>query len=122
MFCPKCGKEVPDTASFCPYCGASLKPAETVKAEPVNNTGASSDQAYVQRSVLAAGLLGIFLGCYGIHNFYLGYKSKAIAQLILGLCVITLFVSAIWGLIEGIQILIGDIAVDGNGHPLKRDI
>jgi TM2 domain-containing membrane protein YozV len=122
MFCPKCGKEVSDTASFCAYCGASLKPTETVKAEPVNNAGTASDQTYLQRSVLAAGLLGIFLGCYGIHNFYLGYKSKAIAQLILGLCVITLFVSAIWGLIEGIQILTGDIAVDGNGHPLKRDI
>jgi TM2 domain-containing membrane protein YozV len=122
MFCPKCGKEVPDTASYCPYCGTSLKPTETVKAEPVNHVGTAPNQGYMQRSVLAAALLAIFLGCYGIHNFYLGYKSKAIAQLILGLCFVTIFVSAVWGLVEGIQILTGDIAIDGNGFPLKRDV
>lgn len=29
------------------------------------------------------------------------------------------FVSAIWGLVEGIMILTGSIAVDGKGVPLK---
>ena len=24
MFCPNCGKEVPDNVNFCPYCGAKL--------------------------------------------------------------------------------------------------
>ena len=35
------------------------------------------------KSKIAAGLLGIFLGSLGIHNFYLGYTKKAILQLCL---------------------------------------
>lgn len=114
MFCSKCGKEIPDNVSFCPNCGAPTKPDEAVKAEPVDGT--------IQRSALAAGLLGIFLGCWGVHNFYLGYTGKAVGQLILGLTVVGLPVSAIWGLIEGILILTGEISVDGQGKPIKRDI
>ena len=36
-----------------------------------------------KKSKIGAGLLGIFLGGFGVHNFYLGYKDKAIAQLFL---------------------------------------
>ena len=35
------------------------------------------------KSKLAGGLLGIFLGWVGVHNFYLGYTKKAIVQLCL---------------------------------------
>lgn len=37
------------------------------------------------KSKLAAGLLGIFLGGLGVHNFYLGNTGKAVAQLLLTL-------------------------------------
>ncbi len=33
-----------------------------------------------RKSKVVAGLLGIFLGSIGAHNFYLGYKAKAIWQ------------------------------------------
>ena len=33
-----------------------------------------------QKSRLIGGLLGIFLGQFGVHNFYLGYTTKAIIQ------------------------------------------
>lgn len=36
----------------------------------------------MQKSKMAAGLLGIFLGSFGVHNFYLGYTGKAVAQLL----------------------------------------
>ncbi|MCR4649472.1 MAG: TM2 domain-containing protein [Lachnospiraceae bacterium] len=36
-----------------------------------------------RKSKVVAGLLGIFLGSLGIHNFYLGYKNKAIWQVAL---------------------------------------
>ena len=69
---------------------------------------------------MTAGLLGIFLGAFGVHNFYLGYKGKAIAQLLITLlsCFMLSEVSAIWGLIEGIMLLSGSINTDADGNPL----
>lgn len=81
---------------------------------------------YKEKTV--AGLLGIFLGGYGVHNFYLGYTTKAIIQLclaVLGILtswlligIVFAFAAGIWGLIEGIMILTGSINVDGKGNPL----
>lgn len=82
------------------------------------------------KSKTLAGILGIFLGGFGVHNFYLGYTKKAVIQLCLALAGIilafcTLGISsilnagvAIWGLVEGIMILVGKIDVDANGNPL----
>lgn len=76
-----------------------------------------------QKSKIAAGILGILLGSLGIHNFYLGFTKKALIQLLVS--VISLgFLSpfmAIWGIIEGIFILIGrdGFRADANGVPLK---
>lgn len=74
------------------------------------------------KSKIAAGLFGIFLGSFGVHNFYLGYTGKAIAQLLISVlsCGILSPVSAIWGFIEGILVLTGDISTDANGVPLKE--
>lgn len=75
----------------------------------------------MQKSRIAAGLLGIFLGSLGVHNFYLGNTGKAVAQLLISLLSLGYLsgISAIWGLIEGIMILTGSIAVDGKGLPLR---
>ena len=88
---------------------------------PHYNPNYNNGQNSTQKSKIAAGLLGIFLGGFGVHNFYLGYTGKAIAQLLITLltCGFGAFVSSIWGLIEGILILTGSINVDGNGVPLK---
>ena len=80
-----------------------------------------------QKSRTVAGLMGIlfgvFLGGLGIHNFYLGYTKKAVAQLllcILGSCLIVgPLASGIWCLVEGIMIIAGNINTDANGVPLK---
>ena len=74
-----------------------------------------------QKSKIAAGILGILLGGFGVHNFYLGYTGKAVAQLLLTLLSAGFLatVSGIWGLIEGIMILTGSINTDANGIPLK---
>ncbi len=78
-------------------------------------------QGVTYKSKVAAGLLGIFLGCFGVHNFYLGYTTKAIIQLLLSVlsCGTLAIVSEIWGLIEGIMILSGSIKTDAKGLPLK---
>ncbi len=49
-------------------------------------------------------LLAVFLGYFGIHNFYAGYTGRAIAQLILGLTVIGLVVTGPWSLIEALVV------------------
>ena len=99
-YCPNCGQPTTPNASVCIHCGVALTP-------PVP-TGE-------QKSKLVAGLLGLFLGGYGVHNFYLGYTGKAIAQIVLSLC---FGAGAIWGLIEGIMLLCGKVATDGKGNTL----
>ena len=66
-----------------------------------------------------AGMLGLFLGFLGFHNFYLGYKVKGYIQLAMGLSVVLTVISAIWGSIEGILILVGMISKDANGNRLR---
>jgi TM2 domain-containing membrane protein YozV len=70
-----------------------------------------------QKSKMAAGLLGIFLGAWGIHNFYLGNTKKGVIQIVVTL--VTCGAGGLWGLIEGIMILCGSIKTDANGVPLK---
>jgi len=73
---------------------------------------------YQQKSKMAAGLLGIFLGSWGVHNFYLGFTNKAIIQIIVS--IVTCGVGGIWGFIEGIMILASNNTVDSNGVPLSN--
>jgi len=110
-FCSNCGKEVDEKAYVCLGCGAKI---ESAPQNQVNNDPEA-------KSRVAAGLLGIFFGVFGVHNFYLGYTGKAVAQLLISLlsCGILAIVSEIWGLIEAIMILVGNINVDAKGRTLK---
>ncbi len=47
-----------------------------------------------------AGILGILLGGFGIHKFYLGYTKEGIIQLVLTF--VTCGIASIVGLVEGI--------------------
>ena len=119
-FCSNCGAELNEEQDICLKCGVRVKNTNT------NNKVDSNPNA---KSKMAAGLLGIFLGQFGVHNFYLGYTGKAVAQLlltifgyILAIFIIGIFMVAaagIWGLIEGIMILSGSINTDANGNPLR---
>lgn len=71
------------------------------------------------KSKLVAGLLGIFIGSLGIHNFYLGYTKRAIIQIVVSIC--TCGIGGVWGFVEGIMILMDKYAtVDANGVPLEK--
>lgn len=81
---------------------------------------------YPSKSKVAAGILALFLGTLGIHNFYLGYTGKALFQLLGTLlsCGILALPIAIWAFIEGILILVarpGEApwGVDASGVPLS---
>lgn len=110
-YCPNCGKEIVPGAAVCTNCGFAL-------AQSTPNAVAGG-----QKEKLIAGLLGIFLGSLGIHNFYLGFNKRALIQLLVSLltCGIGATVMSIWGLVEGIFYLIGKegYTADANGVPLK---
>lgn len=76
-------------------------------AMPYQTQPVYTQPAYSQRSKIAAGLLAIFLGSLGIHNFYLGNTGKGVAQLLITLLTfgIGAIVTGVWSLIEGILIL-----------------
>ncbi len=109
MYCKKCGNKLEEGQQVCLACGTLV--------EQNNNVNSYTNQ----KSKIAGGLLGIFLGGLGVHNFYLGYTGKAVAQLLITIlsCGFLSFVSAIWGLIEGILILTGSINTDAMGVPLR---
>ena len=108
-YCPYCGKETSAVAAVCLSCGCSLAGTSTAEGA---------------KSKLVAGLLAIFLGGIGIHDFYLGNTKKAIIHILLATVGSLLFflgpiASSVWALIDGIFILTGKISVDANGVPLK---
>lgn len=107
-YCSNCGKELTDEQDICLNCGVRVKKSTT-----------SSDPN--AKSKLADGLFGIFLGAFGVHNFYLGFTGKAVAQLLITVlsCGILSPVSAFWGLIEGIMILSSNDYKDADGNTLR---
>ena len=120
VMCVKCGVQKGMGVNYCQNCGQTVQPG----AEVCLNCGVSVKTQVASadaKSKMAAGLLGIFLGAFGVHNFYLGYTGKAIAQLLISVlsCFTLAVVSEVWGLIEGIMILCGNITTDGKGNLLK---
>ena len=134
MFCRNCGSQIADVASicvncgtqrgmgdrFCPNCGASTAPG----AQYCPSCGLALDQARPKsgKSKIAAGLLAIFLGQFGIHNFYLGYTNRAVTQLLVSILLSWTFVAPlgiwIWAIVEAVKIFQGEIP-DADGRPLS---
>lgn len=69
------------------------------------------------KQLLVGVLLALFLGVFGVHNFYLGKTGMGVAQLILTITVVGAIVSLPWALIQSIMILVGSIN-DADGNPL----
>jgi TM2 domain. len=71
------------------------------------------------KSKTTAALLAFFLGSLGIHNFYLGFKWRALAQLLITVLSFgdRFWVSGLWAFIEGVLILSGKISKDAAGNP-----
>lgn len=106
MFCRNCGNEISDKAAICVKCGVATGvgsiPGVTTSAD------AKSRTAYI--------LLGVFLGAFGIHNFYAGHTGKGVAQLLITLftfwLVFPLVLIWIWVIVEIIT-----VRADGRGVP-----
>lgn len=109
MYCSNCGTKLEANSQFCPNCG--------IKTAQSNYNNFSSDGNAKQKSKFIAGILAILLGSLGIHNFYLGYTSKGVAQLLMWVFWLG-WVSFIWGIVEAIMIFTNSISRDAHGVPL----
>lgn len=108
-FCPNCGTQVQEGSDVCLNCGVRLNHSAD------SEKGSAGGGQNKPKSKITAGILGILVGGLGIHNFYLGYVGKGVAQILLSFCC---GVGQIWGMIEGILILTGNIDKDAEGNPL----
>ncbi len=116
MQCPDCSTQVSDQAQACPSCGYPI--ARKVSGDVTREFGVvdyrrsgrasgGPQSVAVVKSAKNRGvyiILGLFLGCLGIHNFYAGYHGRGAAQLIitilLGWVIIGLVITVLWALIE----------------------
>ena len=71
---------------------------------------------YSSKSKVAAGLLGIFLGSFGVGRFYTGHISLGVAQILVTW--LTCGVGSVWPLVDGIILLATD-SKDSDGYPLR---
>lgn len=134
MYCKNCGKEMEPTAKMCQACGTELGKSINycsrcgAKREPCESkckncgieivpSSAKKAKEHAPRSKIAAGVLAILLGTWGIHNFYLGYYWRGAAQFLLGWMgqIFGYFwiISAVWAFIEAIMLFCGAIDKDG---------
>ncbi len=110
----------PDPSSVPPPPAAAYQPPPAAAYQPPvgGQVPAVGPDGTPLKSKMVAGLLGIFLGGFGVHNFYLGNTNKGIIQIVVTL--VTCGIGAIWGTIEGILILVGNdsFSTDAQGRPL----
>lgn len=103
-YCSNCGEEVPKNATVCAKCGLTLS---------------VSKSKLKKKSVVL--LLAILLGGFGVHNFYLGYNTNAVIQLVVslvlfwtGIAPLAMYILAI---VEGVKAYQGKLN-DANGNAL----
>ena len=128
MKCEYCDNDVVAGAQRCPCCGAAIRNvgntvyvptpavpschAPQVQLQAVAQL--SEDRIVERKSRLAYILLGLFLGAFGIHNFYAGRLNRAVGQLLItvlvGWMIVPLIAVWIWCIVD-----ICAITTDGEG-------
>lgn len=132
MFCPKCYGRVNKNTQRCEYCGMRMSEMEgaTNADAKFAMKGIYKDDVLMTRklpsdvSKKTILLLSIFLGLFGVHNFYVGRKARGVYQIaslaLMGLGYLMEFVifgaingkfSWVFQILEGVAIIIwlGDI-------------
>ncbi|MGP6174888.1 NINE protein [Corynebacterium sp. A21] len=118
-----------------PYAQPAYGQPQGFVGGPVNSYGQQMPAHVEQKSWVLTAVLAFFLGGLGVHNFYLGYTVRGVAQLamnIIGWLLTATFFGAviglpllsilgIWVLVELIMILVrsGSYRSDSRGVPLK---
>ena len=119
--CDACGEKLVPGSAYCVHCGHAVVPSVMVQSKPPRSC-----------SRYAAAAFGIVMGAFGVHSFYLGNAGKGLGQIAVALaayCLVMLNVlpgfagallAGLWGFIEGVLILVGDIKTDEEGNPLRQ--
>lgn len=121
--CSNCGEKFVPGSVFCVRCGspATANPPQQPQPKPRK-----------PRSRYAAAAFGIVMGSFGVHNFYLGHVGRGIGQIAVALAAYLLvntfvlpqlagvLLGGLWGFVEGVLILVGDINTDAYGKPLRQ--
>jgi TM2 domain-containing membrane protein YozV len=113
----------PSGYPFQPYYGVPVDPSAPFGRDPV------SGEPLSDKSKVAAGLLQLFLGGFGVGRFYIGSNAIGFAQLgtwivgflllfAFGLGLIVLFGLAIWTLVDAIMMFAGSVR-DQYGRRLR---
>lgn len=105
VFCRFCAQPVMASSVICPQCGSPTGSSGQFPSMPRPTASLPHPTWEVSKSRMAYILLGLFLGYFGVHNFYAGYTGKGVAQLLLCLfspvlLFIPLLVLFVWTLVE----------------------
>lgn len=105
MFCSNCGKKISEDVKFCPECGqqvGSVQHPQLVLPQMPRQP----------KSRVIAVVLCIFLGWFGLHDFYVGRNKSGLAKIlitfILGWFVVGLIIVSLWCFFDLIHIAITD--------------
>lgn len=123
--CMKCGHNPKDGSKHCPNCGVEVESSQIVCIKCGCALNGASQQSQgadsVAKSKMAYLLLAIFLGEFGVHNFYAGYTNMGVIQLLVSLvggmftCGISSIAVWIWAIVEGIT-----TNKDAKGNPFAQ--
>lgn len=114
-FCTSCFRHPQLSQAYCPHCGGKTH-ADDAVCPSVTCGKEISPVDPDARVRWVAILLAIFLGWMGCHNFYLYRPWRGFLQA--GLTVATLGIGALWGWVEMLRLLTGNINTDGRGREL----
>lgn len=101
-------------------------PPQPVAAAPAVKAPARTDypEGYHIKRKYVAVLLAVWLGMFGIHNFYLGDSTKGIIHIVITTAGSLVFgigyvASFIWAVVEAVQILGDYTDADANGFKIQ---
>lgn len=130
--CPDCTKAMRVAAKdltyavACPHCGCTFQPESLGGVAGSGRCGATRRDhppqgldGYSWRNRWVAGILGVLVGSFGVHRFYLGHHGIGVLQIIVTFC--TFGIGGLWGFIEGVLCLTGPALRDVDGLPLRSE-
>ena len=102
--CLDCGVRVGNGNKYCQYCGCAVHPEQDICLSCGADLKQTTGDIPSDKNKTVAILLCLFLGCLGVHNFYLGETKKGLFRILMTLCC---GIGEILALVDLILLLIG---------------